>query len=149
MAEGATVSHAPSSALSGLAPAAGGLVEPLRPACPTCRPSFEIPYWRAKSTTRLSAFSFSSVHSVAHLWEMRPTMLTLVISAITTPHPPIAKLPMCIRCQSFAVPSVELYWHIGDTAVRFAKVNPRKVIGENKALAIGQSFVGKFGWRGS
>jgi hypothetical protein len=30
-----------------------------------------------------------------------------------------------------------LYWHIGETALRFAKVSPRIVIGENKALAIG------------
>src|SRR6478609_2045305 len=67
---------------------------------------------------------------------MRPTMLTLVISAITRPQPPMAKLPMCIKCQSLAVPSVELYWHIGETAARFASVNPRMVKGENKALGI-------------
>src|SRR3954470_3524799 len=71
---------------------------------------------------------------------MRPTMFTLVISAVTRPQPPNAKLPICIRCQSLAVPSVELYWHIGETVARFGKVSPRIVNGENKALAIERSF---------
>jgi hypothetical protein len=31
---------------------------------------------------------------------------------------------------------LELYWHIGDTTTRFGKVRPRRVIGENRTLAI-------------
>ena len=67
---------------------------------------------------------------------MRPTGLTLVISVITSAAAPSEKLPRCIRCQSLAEPSVELYWHIGDTTTRLGSVMPRRVIGENKTLAI-------------
>ena len=62
--------------------------------------------------------------------------LTLVISVITSAAAPSEKLPRCIRCQSLAEPSVELYWHIGETTTRLGNVSPRKVIGENSALAI-------------
>jgi len=71
-AEGAIVSQAPSSGLSGLPPNAGGCVEPLRPECPSCRPCLATPYWRQKSITRLSAASFASLCSIAHFSEMRP-----------------------------------------------------------------------------
>jgi hypothetical protein len=43
------------------------------------------------------------------------------------------------RCQSFANPSAALYWHIGDTAIRFAKVTPPRVIGSNRRLV---GFIG-------
>jgi len=42
-----------------------------------------------------------------------------------------------------AEPLLELYWHIGDTTTRFGRVSPRNVMGENRTLAIFQSFV----WR--
>jgi hypothetical protein len=29
-----------------------------------------------------------------------------------------------------------LYWHIGDTTMRFGNVRPRMVMGENRTLAI-------------
>src|SRR5690348_17090370 len=72
----------------------------------------------------------------AHFGDIRPCGLTLVISHITSPAQPSEKLPRCIRCQSLAEPLSELYWHIGDTTTRLARVRPRSVIGENRALAI-------------
>src|SRR5690242_11887833 len=67
---------------------------------------------------------------------MRPTGLTFVISVITSAAAPSENWPRCIRCQSLAVPSVELYWHIGETTTRFGSIRPRMVIGENSALVI-------------
>src|SRR5580704_1447825 len=137
MAEGASGVQPPSSLVRiGLPPAAGGVVGPLRPACASCTPSLATPYCRQKSCTRLSAFSLSSDHMPAHFGEIRPCGLTSVISHITSPAQPSEKLPRCIRCQSFAEPLLELYWHIGETTTRLGSVSPRIVIGENRTLAI-------------
>ena len=38
------------------------------------------------------------------------------------PLPLTARLPRCIRCQSWAQPSTAEYWHIGDTTTRFGSV---------------------------
>jgi hypothetical protein len=67
---------------------------------------------------------------------MRPTRLTIVISVITRPAAPIEKLPRCWMCQSVADPSSDAYWHIGETTMRFASVNPRMVKGENRTDVI-------------
>ena len=75
-------------------------------------------------------------HMPAQRGEIRPRGLTFVISHITSPAAPSDMLPRCIRCQSFADPLSELYWHIGDTTIRFGKVSPRIVIGEKRALVI-------------
>ena len=72
----------------------------------------------------------------AHRGEMRPCGLTLVISHMTSPAQPSEKLPRCIKCQSFADPLSELYWHIGETTTRLGSVKPRIVIGENNTLVI-------------
>src|ERR1039458_6263706 len=143
MADGASGVHASGPSRIGLPPAPGGVVGALRPACASCTPSLATPYWRQKSCTRLSAASFSSEYMPAHFGEMRPWRLTLVISHITSPAQPSDILPRCIRCQSLAEPSLELYWHIGDTTTRFGSVRPRSVMGENRTLAIGRiSFRG-------
>src|SRR5580704_4248486 len=65
---------------------------------------------------------------------------------MTRPAQPREKLPRCIKCQSFAEPSLELYWHIGETTTRLGSVSPRIVIGENRTLAIGRhlSFSRRF-----
>src|SRR5271168_4666410 len=137
MADGASGVQPPSSLVRiGLPPAAGGIVGPLRPAWASCTPSLATPYCRQKSCTRLSAFSLSSDHMPAHFGEMRPCGLTSVISHITRPPQPSDILPRCIRCQSFAEPLSELYWHIGETTTRLGSVRPRSVIGENRTLAI-------------
>src|SRR6202050_4082092 len=76
----------------------------------------------------------------AHFGEIRPIGLTSVISHITSPAQPSEKLPRCMRCQSFAEPLLELYWHIGDTTTRLGSVSPRSVMGENRTLAIESLF---------
>src|SRR5664280_2475578 len=136
MADGASGVHASGPSRIGLPPAPGGVVGALRPACASCTPSLATPYCRQKSCTRLSAASFSSEYMPAHFGEMRPWRLTLVISHITRPAAPSDILPRCIRCQSLAEPSLELYWHIGETTTRFGSVRPRSVMGENRTLAI-------------
>src|SRR5882762_9162076 len=134
--EGAIVCQAPSSVFSGLPPCAGGRVEPLRPACPSCKPSAATPYFLQKSMTRFIAASFSSEYMPAHFSEMRPSALTCVDSVITSAPAPSENWPRCIRCQSLAVPLSELYWHIGETTMRFFRARPRRVIGANRALAM-------------
>ena len=39
-------------------------------------------------------------------------------------------------CQSEAQPSIALYWHIGDTTMRFGKLRSASRSGENRALAM-------------
>src|ERR1043165_5482854 len=136
IAEGASGVQASGPSRIGLPPAAGGVVGPLRPACASCTPSLATPYCRQKSCTRLSAASFSSDHMPAQRGEIRPCGLTSVISVITSTAQPSDMLPRYMRCQSLAEPLLELYWHIGDTTTRLGKVSPRRVIGENRTLAI-------------
>ena len=141
MADGASGVQASGPSRIGLPPAAGGVVGPLRPACANCTPSLATPYCRQKSCTRLSAFSLSSDHMPAHFGEMRPCGLTSVISHITRPAAPSENEPRCIRCQSVAEPSLEAYWHIGETTTRLGSVSPRMVRGENRTLAICSDFL--------
>src|SRR5665213_616071 len=115
MADGASGVQASAPSRIGLPPAAGGVVGPLRPACASCTPSLAPPYWRQKSCTRLSAASLSSEYMPAHFGEMRPWLLTLVISHITRPAAPSDILPRYKKCQSLTEPLLELYWHIGET----------------------------------
>ena len=84
-------------------------MEPLRPAWASCSPSLATPYFRQKSMTRFIAASCASVYMPAHFNVMRPSGLTLVISVITKPAAPSENCPRCIRCQSLAEPSSELY----------------------------------------
>src|SRR5258707_4898058 len=56
---------------------------------------------------------------------MRPARSTAVASIITSPAPDTASEPRCCMCQSVALPSSALYWHIGDTTMRLASVRSR------------------------
>jgi hypothetical protein len=40
------------------------------------------------------------------------------------------------ECQSSATPSLALYWHIGETAMRLASWRSASFIGENRALVM-------------
>ncbi len=60
---------------------------------------------------------------------MRPSGETALASAITKPAPPAARAPRCTRCQSFATPSLDEYWHIGDTPMRLRSVTDLIVSG--------------------
>src|SRR5690349_14880590 len=72
---------------------------------------------------------------------MRPCRSTWVASTTSKPAPELASMPRCVRCQSLATPSLALYWHIGDTTMRFASVRSASLIGENRALGIGLHIV--------
>ena len=63
---------------------------------------------------------------------MRPSAVTAAASVRTSPAPPTARLPRLTRCQSLANPSVDEYWHIGETAMRFLKVTPRSEYGSKR-----------------
>src|SRR5688572_11675437 len=51
---------------------------------------------------------------------MRPSGVTPVASMTSMEAPDKASVPRCIRCQSFIEPSIALYWHIGETVMRFS-----------------------------
>src|SRR6202162_3890699 len=63
---------------------------------------------------------------------MRPGGSTAVCSTMTSPAPDSDSEPRCWRCQSFAAPFSALYWHIGDTAIRLARVMPPSLSGSNR-----------------
>ena len=75
---------------------------------------------------------------------MRPRRSTSVISAITRPAPEFASMPRWLRCQSEATPSSALYWHMGETTIRFASSRSASRIGENRALVMSHGD----GWEG-
>lgn len=109
----------------------GTRVEPLRPACPSCMQIFAALQRCTKSTIRRQAATCSGRYSPAQPGEIRPSADTSVISVITSPAPPMARLPRCTRCQSSGMPSSAQYWHIGDTTTRLTSVSPRSVSGAN------------------
>jgi hypothetical protein len=45
------------------------------------------------------------------------------------PAPPTAREARFWKCQSFAMPSIAEYWHIGDTMMRLRAVTDRIAIG--------------------
>ena len=106
-------------------------VEPLRPAWASWRPIFagECPW--TKSTMRFHAVTCSGLYMPAHPGLMRPSRLTSVISVITSPAPPMARLPRCTRCQSSGVPSSAEYWHMDETTTRFGSTSSRSRNGVN------------------
>ena len=57
---------------------------------------------------------------------MRPSGETAAASVMTSPAPPTARAPRWTRCQSFARPFSDEYWHIGETPTRFGKVTERR-----------------------
>ncbi len=56
---------------------------------------------------------------------MRASGDTQVISANTSPAPPIARAPRCTRWKSPGMPSRAEYCAIGDTTIRFLSTTPR------------------------
>ncbi len=66
--------------------------------------------------------------------EIRPSNEMAVASTQTIAAPPTARLPRCTKCQSVGIPSSLLYWHIGETKMRFLNVSSRSCRGENNLL---------------
>ena len=64
-----------------------------------------------------------------------PRFATAVASTITSATPPAARLPKCTRCQSSASPSLAMYWHMGDIAIRLRSVTPRIVSGLSRSTS--------------
>jgi hypothetical protein len=56
--------------------------------------------------------------------DILPFAVTAIASVNTSAAPPIARVPKCTRCQSFAQPSSEEYWHIGDVTILFLNSMP-------------------------
>src|SRR5438034_1092948 len=78
-----------------------------------------------KSTMRFQAATCSGLYMPVQPGLIRPSRLTSVISVITSPAPPIARLPRWTRCQSFGVPSSAEYWHMGEQTTRLASEERR------------------------
>src|SRR5215470_10754403 len=77
---------------------------------------------------------------------MRPCRSTSVISTTRRPAPELASMPRWVTCQSEATPSLALYWHIGETTMRFASSRSASLIGEKRAV---MRAVGMLLWLGS
>src|ERR687898_544909 len=73
---------------------------------------------------------------------MRPAASTAVASKISSDAPEFASMPRCIMCQSVALPFSALYWHMGETTIRLAKVRPARSMGENRLL--GMAFKSRY-----
>src|ERR1700720_2125983 len=67
---------------------------------------------------------------------MRPRRSTWVASITSMPAPELASMPRWVICQSLPTPSSALYWHMGETTMRFATGRPARRMGENKALVM-------------
>jgi len=57
------------------------------------------------------------------------------------PRPGIRQHAETVMCQSSATPSLALYWHIGETTMRFAKLGSASRTGENRALVMDRQDV--------
>jgi len=91
--------------------------------------------WRSFST-------WSSDQMPRSFGVMRPSGETAVASDITMPAPPTARLPRWTRCQSSANPSVEEYWHIGETMIRFGTSVSRSESGVKSVSVIDPDWAG-------
>ena len=143
-AEGARVCQAPSSALSGTSsPSQGCRTSPCGRRAPAgCRSS--PPNCRARSRRSASRRRRARARYMpAQPGVMRPSALTSVISVMTSPAPPTARLPRWTRCQSPTVPSTAEYWHIGQTTTRLASSSPRSRSGVNIGGGAWPSRVGR------
>src|SRR5580765_1756153 len=63
--------------------------------------------------------------------EIRASGETHVISVITRPAPPSARVPRCVRWKSVGVPSTAEYMSIGATTTRLTTVMSRRRYGVN------------------
>src|SRR6185369_15904340 len=70
---------------------------------------------------------------------MRPSGVTAAASVKTSPAPPTARVARWTKCHSFAKPSREEYWHMGETPMRLRTVMSRRRNSSNKCGMI-QSF---------
>src|SRR5262249_26562671 len=67
---------------------------------------------------------------------MRPRRSMPVASTTTSAAPELASMPRWLMCQSDATPSSALYWHMGETTMRFASSRSASLMGENRALVM-------------
>ncbi len=132
-ADGAWVGQPPASGAISWPPCHGNALDALRPAWPSWIASGMSEYLRIPSTTRPRAASLASDHSPRQAGVMRPSGSTPVASMISSPAPDKARLPRCIRCQSWALPSTAEYWHMGGMTMRLGRARPSRSKGVNKA----------------
>ena len=106
--DAAMIGH-PSASSGSLSPSQDSRVDAFRPACPSCMPIAAAEWRCTKSTIRFHAPTCAGSYMPVQPSEMRLSRLTSVISDITSPAPPIARLPRFTRCQSSGVPSSAEY----------------------------------------
>lgn len=61
---------------------------------------------------------------------------------MTSPAPPIARLPRWTKCQSLGIPSSARYWHIAETTTRFVSTRSRSRRGVKSGGGGGSSRTG-------
>ena len=140
MGDGAISGQFPSGNGSS-SPSHSTLVEPFLPACESCIPILPSLSRCTNSTIRRHAATWSGRYIPAQPGEIRPSRLTSVISVITSPAPPIARLPRWTRCQSLGRPSSARYWHIEETTIRLGSTRSRSLYAVNSGG--GQASIGR------
>ena len=113
------ITSQPSSSSGMSVPSQGSLIEPFRPACPSCRQIS-----RGALLVHEGHDAPPRRHVLGAYMPVQPSVMrasgdTQVISVMTRPAPPSARVPRCTRWKSFGVPSTALYMSIGETTTRF------------------------------
>jgi len=114
--------------VSGLLTRNGADTDALRPACAIWIPG-TAPWSFRNAVMRRNAATCSSDQIPESSGLMRPSGATALASTITAPAPPVARAPRWTRCQSFGTPSIDEYWHMGETQARLRNSTSRKVMG--------------------
>ncbi len=79
---------------------------------------------------------YVSAQIPASFGDILPLGSTAVASAIISPAPPTAREPRFTKCQSVATPSMELYWHIGETPIRLRRVMSLILYESNRCVIV-------------
>src|SRR5690606_12336917 len=143
MGDGATGTQPPSFSVTLPLPFQGAAVLAFLPACASWMPGTH----RCSLINAVICASFSicsSFHIPRSSGDIRPSGETAVASAITIDAPPTARPPKCTRCQSVANPSIDEYWHMGDTTMRFFNVIPLMVKGVKSIDIFIFFYIGKY-----
>ena len=109
----------------------GQLHRTLRPGMPELQADPRGAVLVHEATMRRHAATCSARYMPVHPSVMRASGDTHVISVITRPAPPSARVPRCTRWKSPGIPSTALYMSIGATTTRLGTVMPRSENGVN------------------
>src|SRR6202043_3961657 len=94
------------------------------------------PYCLMKATMGFIGSMKRSSHRPRSAGVVHPRGSTFVDSMKTSPQPPAAYLPKCMKCHSFTFPSTAEYVSIGDSTILFFRRTVLRVIGEKSIVSM-------------